>query len=311
MGKKDTVTKEYMSENEIFADAFNYFLYDGRQKILGEQLKELDPTEMSIILENDAGETVQKFRDVLRQCIVKEDGKATYLLLGLENQSDLHYAMPVRNMIYDALNYGRQVQQIAARHRKKKDVKGAAFLSGMKKTDKLKPVVTLTLFWRADKWDAPRSLHEMLDAEEHILKFVEDYKLNLIVPSDIKDFDKFRTELGVALEFISISKNADALEGLSSNEKFASVSNKTVNLLNVCTGSEFPLGEKGGSVNMCEGLIELAEKNKAEGKAAGIIEGKVMAYFESSMKPDMIAQKLNIPLEEVDRILEENGMIIK
>lgn len=180
MGKKDTVTKEYMSENEIFADAFNYFLYDGRQKILGEQLKELDPTEMSIILENDAGETVQKFRDVLRQCIVKEDGKATYLLLGLENQSDLHYAMPVRNMIYDALNYGRQVQQIAARHRKKKDVKGAAFLSGMKKADKLKPVVTLTLFWRADKWDAPRSLHEMLDAEEHILKFVEDYKLNLI-----------------------------------------------------------------------------------------------------------------------------------
>lgn len=58
---------------------------------------------------------------------------------------------------------------------------------------------------------------------------------------------------------------------------------------------------------MCEGLIQLAEKNKA----AGIIEGKVMAYFESSMKPDMIAQKLNIPLEEVDRILEENGMMIK
>lgn len=31
MGLPDTVTKAYMRENTVFADAFNYFLYGGRQ----------------------------------------------------------------------------------------------------------------------------------------------------------------------------------------------------------------------------------------------------------------------------------------
>ena len=39
------------------------------------------------------------------------------MLLGIENQTDIHYAMPVKNAIYDALQYGRQVSEIVARHR--------------------------------------------------------------------------------------------------------------------------------------------------------------------------------------------------
>ena len=39
------------------------------------------------------------------------------MLLGIENQTDIHYAMPVKNAIYDALQYGRQVSEIAAKHR--------------------------------------------------------------------------------------------------------------------------------------------------------------------------------------------------
>ena len=30
MGKVDTVTKAYMRKNNIFADAFNYLIYDGK-----------------------------------------------------------------------------------------------------------------------------------------------------------------------------------------------------------------------------------------------------------------------------------------
>ena len=37
-----------------------------------------------------------------------------------KNQTDVHYAMPVRNAIYDALQYGRQVADIAAGHRRNK-----------------------------------------------------------------------------------------------------------------------------------------------------------------------------------------------
>ena len=47
----------------------------------------------------------------------KQDDEAAYILLGIENQTDIHYAMPVRNIIYDALQYGKQVADIAAKHR--------------------------------------------------------------------------------------------------------------------------------------------------------------------------------------------------
>lgn len=33
---KDTVTKEYMQDEEVFADAFNFLMYDGEQVIRPE-----------------------------------------------------------------------------------------------------------------------------------------------------------------------------------------------------------------------------------------------------------------------------------
>lgn len=39
---KDTVTKEYMQDEEVFADAFNFLMYDGEQVIRPESLHPLD-----------------------------------------------------------------------------------------------------------------------------------------------------------------------------------------------------------------------------------------------------------------------------
>ena len=33
MGKKDVLTKQYLAQNDVFADAFNYFLFKGKQVI--------------------------------------------------------------------------------------------------------------------------------------------------------------------------------------------------------------------------------------------------------------------------------------
>ena len=46
MGKKDAITKDYMNDPCIFADVFNFFMYDGRQVILPEQLHSLDAAEI-------------------------------------------------------------------------------------------------------------------------------------------------------------------------------------------------------------------------------------------------------------------------
>ena len=90
MGKKDTVTKEYMSVPEHFADAFNFYLFDGGQLIQADSLSLMDPTEFAIIFNEDSTKITQKIRDVLKQCVVMEDDKHTYLVLGIENQSNIH-----------------------------------------------------------------------------------------------------------------------------------------------------------------------------------------------------------------------------
>ena len=41
-----------------------------------------------------------------------------YVLYGVENQSEIHYAMAVKNNLYDALEYAGQVEEAAKSHRK-------------------------------------------------------------------------------------------------------------------------------------------------------------------------------------------------
>lgn len=112
MEVKDTVTIKYMRQNEIFADAFNYFVYGGEQVINLESLRELDTREIDVPYggEKGAKQPVQKTRDVIKSVIAMMDKRTAYLLLAIENQSNIHYAMPVKNMVYDALQYGEKVK---------------------------------------------------------------------------------------------------------------------------------------------------------------------------------------------------------
>ena len=238
---KDTVTKEYMQDNETFADVFNFLLYDGEQVIQPQQLRQMDTTQIALIQNSDeTSKSVQKYRDVVKVLTAKEDGSMAYLLLGVENQSDIHYAMPVRNMLYDALQYVQQVEETAKLHRKHKDKPASSgeFLSGFFRSDKLLPVITLTIYFGAEEWDAPKSLHEMFSVQdEKILKYVPDYQMNLIAPAEIadEDFAKFHTELNAALKYIKYSKDAKKLvQVLGNDPMYRSVSTRTVNMNYCC-----------------------------------------------------------------------------
>lgn len=67
MGKIDTLTKDYISNNAVFADAYNYYVYDGKRVIQPEQLKDLDPTQITVPYgANGEMLPVQKFRDKMK-----------------------------------------------------------------------------------------------------------------------------------------------------------------------------------------------------------------------------------------------------
>ena len=55
----NVVTKKYMSDNEKFADVFNYVLYDGRSVIRSEELIDCDPEEL-LATENKKGKFIIK-----------------------------------------------------------------------------------------------------------------------------------------------------------------------------------------------------------------------------------------------------------
>lgn len=119
MGKVDTITKEYMENPVVLADAFNQFLYHGDQKVDPARLTELDTTGIVVPYgADDASVPEQKYRDVLKLLHAMTDGDAAYCVMGIENQAEIHYALPVRNGVYDFLQLSHQVSEAANSHKR-------------------------------------------------------------------------------------------------------------------------------------------------------------------------------------------------
>lgn len=283
MGTADTVTKAYMKENAVFADAFNYLIYGGRPVLDPTRLTELDTTEIALPFggENDsaAEDAVQKYRDVLKSAVIKQDGEAAYLLLGIENQTDIHYAMPVRNLIYDALQYGRQVADIAAKHRagEAKGHSRGEYLSGFYKDDRIVPVVTLVVHFGAKEWDGPLSLHEMMKLQnEELLALVPDYRIHLIDPARLtrEDLAKFSTSLREVMGYIKYSRDKKSLsEFLNSGRQI--VEANAARVIRAVTKTPLKIPEGAEVINMCKAIEDLMNDSKTEGELKGELKGTI------------------------------------
>ena len=308
MGKRDDLTKDYMLDNERFADVFNYLIYDGRQVITKDDLIEKDPTELTVFSNGKDIFSRQKMRDVLKQCVVKTSGGITYVLMGIENQSDVHYAMVIKNMLYDALNYASQADIISTLHKKKKDLRDDEFLSRFAKTDKIYPVITLTIYWGTEKWDAPVRLSEMFPSgiPKDIITYANDYSINLITPDGIKDYGKFSTEIGDVLEFIARSKEANVMEEMikARNGKWT-LERKSVNVINAMTGAGIkPKDENDEEVDMCIATQTLINKGISQG------ENRLAELLKKvQSNPEELNRAINASEEERQEMYRKYGII--
>ena len=95
---------------------------------------------------------VQKFRDEFKSLNVMHDDSRIYLLLGIENQSETHYAMPVKNMFYDALEYAGQVENSARSHREARQWPSTSgeYLTGFYTDDRLLPFIPTAVYFGSD-----------------------------------------------------------------------------------------------------------------------------------------------------------------
>ena len=167
------------------------------------------------------------------------------------------------------------------------------------------PVITLTVYFGAKEWDAPRCLKDMFpeDINTDILNEVDDYKLHLIIPAEIEDFSLFKTELGIAMKYIAASENPEKIEALSKDVAFESVSAETVHLINECTRSNIVVLEGEEVINMCKGLEGYGKKEHAAGHAEGVwetlvdlVQKELLAVADAAaqvgMTPEEFQQKM-------------------
>ena len=294
MTKKDHLTKTYIGDNVIFADVVNYAVYDGVQVIKPEVLEDGNTVATSYIYKDDDFRlTFERTRDV-RKVTRKNSGDNTcYMIFGAENQSQLHYAMPVKAMTYDVLEYIRQIENRKKTFRAISEAKKAGdepleespdneeFLSSWKADDELVPVVTIVINFGEKKWDAPVTLHEMFDRTKRkfqrnrvIREMIPDYKFILIDPHQMSedDFERMNTNLKTVLRAIAYARDKNKIELL---EKIDTPLDRIEwEIINKYTGMSVDVPEKKEVKKMSEGLRQYLEEREAKSEAKGRDEGE-------------------------------------
>ena len=213
---------------------------------------------------------VQKNRDVFKILSAKRTDKVGFLILGVEIKASIHYAMPVRTMLYDSMQCASQVDIKSKENRKNKESSNSSeFLSGFTKEDKLIPVITLVVYFGSEEWDGPTNIRDMfIDVDKPVTKYLPNYNINLIYPQ-LPDLElaKLKSELGIVLQFIKNSNDKKKLlNSLEKNKKYHKVSNISATLIKETTGLNLIINKEKENIDMCKAINEMIEDGKKEEK---------------------------------------------
>ena len=293
VGQKDILLKDYFTP-DIFADAINAILYDGKSVVTPERMRTIDIETQRVEDENGNVTADTRLRDSAK---VVEVDDAIYCLFAIEHQSVEDYTMPLRIMEYDVREYLRQV----------KSNKGVQV--------RIKPIITIVMYWKADKWNQPVSVKDMFDKntvrwleDNGLGGYIQDYKMHLFEPGAVKeeDLEKFKTELKDVIAYVKYSKSTEALKDY--NEKYKpDLTKSTVTLINELTNSKYVFIEGKERLDMCEAFEGLIEEGRAKGKAEELKE-KYKSWITLSnnlkkrgMSNPEIASLLGVPETELQK----------
>ena len=276
--QKDVSLKTFWRDNEHFADLFNATVFNGKQVLKPDKLTEMDTDVSATIHSKSYNESITRNRDVVKKM---SDG-VEFNILGLEIQDKTHYAMPLRTMTYDALGYIKEYNDIKKHHKLNKDSFSSheEFLSGINKSDRFHPIITLVLYYGESLWDGPTCLSDMMiSMPDNIKAYFSDYKLNLV---QILDSDKYTFYNEDVREVFNIIRNIynDDFDSIYREYESRNVDidvmelicniTSVPKLMDLCTDTE-----QGGTVNMCEAMKRFQAECESKGMKEGIDSEKV------------------------------------
>lgn len=309
--KPDTVLKNYWRNNERFGELFNAVLFKGQRIINPDELEDIDTEESSILEHKDYAESIEASRDNIKIRKKSSENGIEFVMLGIESQKHIHYAMPLRIMGYDYGIYKKQYDDNATKYISSQNMKPDEYLSKMMHTDRFLPVVTIVVYYAEKPWDGATTLHELLRIPKEFAVYVNDYKM-LLVEARKNDFifhnmdnvDFFKL-LGIILDQ-QLPKNEARKRAIQYSEEHQT--NKAVVMAIAGATNrniDYYSFEKGDG-RMCTLFDTIAKESESKGKAKGKAEGRAEEIIETGFEfglsesdiLDRLQKKLNVSFQK-------------
>ena len=306
--KPDTVLKNYWSDNEQFADIFNAVLFEGNRVIRPEELEDVDTEESSVLEHKGYAESIKASRDNIKVSKKSTAYGVELVMLGMEHQEHIHYAMPLRVMGYDYGTYKKQYDDNAAKYTSSHGMDADEYLSRMKRTDRFSPVVTVVVYYSENPWDGATTLHEMLRIPEEFAAYVNDYRMLLVearknnfVFHNIDNIDFFNL-MEIILDR-QLSKNEARKKAIQYSEEHQTGKSVVMAVAGATDSKiDYQAFEKGDG-HMCTLFEEIAKESESKGRAEEIID----LGFEFGLSEDDILnrlqKKLDVPFQKAQEYL--------
>ena len=230
MGVKDDNITPYFDNPQVFCDFMNGAVFGGKQVLRPEYAERL-PREMIHQLPWEADGRSNK-KTLIRDTVKQAYFHTMYVIFICENQSEIHYGMPVRMLLYDSVQYGDQMKKIQKENRKAGNLKTPAeFLSGLHKGEQL---------------------------------------VHLIDPRNI-DSSKFPGDWRLILETLKCGNHKKDLQRYVENHRkeLEELSAEASRALLTMLGQDIDANEGKEGITVCRALEELKEEGKTEGKIEG------------------------------------------
>ena len=292
--KPDVIFKSFWRDNGHFASLFNTVIFGGKTVIQPEALKELDTDVSNFIKFGKYEDSLTRTRDVVKKAANDTD----FVILGIENQRKIHYGMPLRVMIYDALSYLKECQEIAGKH------KGAGDKATAEEGDRLHPIITIVLYYDEKPWDGAQSLKDMIgDMPSEISGVFSDYRMNLLQVRESSQYHFDNEDVQTIFEITRFIYQGE----FAKVKKFYGekvVKSDVGAVIGVMTDSSLIVEEaleSEGGMNMCTALEKLEEKGREEGKLEGKRE-MILAFLKAGADTWMIKKASGWSEEEIEAI---------
>lgn len=263
MGQPDLSSNSLISHPDVFADIINAVIYEGKQILAKEDLK---PFYANTSLAKESGALKGLYRDI---CMEDLRGGVRYVIWGIENQYVDDYTTPFKVMGYDYTAYDRQIEAFTAQNKANKT---SAYVSGLLPAQKLKPVITIVLYYGTN--EIPDSICAMMDLprDEHVRKYIQNYKLNMINlrKLTIAQAEAFRSDFAFIAKFLATSYNKrEHIDNLKTSKHRLIHTKDTLHAL--------------AAITKDKRYLQLSETGKEETAVCGILDTLFNEGFEEGV----------------------------